>query len=150
MTYETIEVEPITPVIGAEISGVDISKPLGNQTYQEIHNALMKHQVIFFRDQDMSLDEHKNFGRLFGELHIHPLRKRRMDIRKSLLSMQTKKSKVVAGMKWHSDVSCDLEPPMGSILHYIPFRIPAEIPCSQADMRRMRHCPSRSRRWCPD
>ena len=69
MTYEPIEVEPITPVIGAEISGVDISKPLGNQTYQEIHDALMKHQVIFFRDQDMSLDEHKNFGRLFGELH---------------------------------------------------------------------------------
>ena len=61
MTYETIEVEPITPVIGTEISGVDISKPLGNQTYQEIHDALMKHQVIFFRDQDMSLDEHKNF-----------------------------------------------------------------------------------------
>ena len=71
MTYETIEVEPITPVIGAEIIGVDISKPLGNQTYQEIHDALMKHQVIFFRDQDMTLDEHKNFGKLFGELHIH-------------------------------------------------------------------------------
>ena len=123
MTYETIEVEPITPVIGAEISGVDISKPLGNQTYQEIHDALMKHQVIFFRDQDMSLDEHKNFGRLFGELHIHPTAKAPDGHPEIITIHADEKSKVVAGMKWHSDVSCDLEPPMGSILHYIPFRI---------------------------
>ena len=117
MTYETIEVEPITPVIGAEISGVDISKPLGNQTYQEIHDALMKHQVIFFRDQDMSLDEHKNFGRLFGELHIHPTAKAPDGHPEIITIHADEKSKVVAGMKWHSDVSCDLEPPMGSILH---------------------------------
>jgi len=41
MTYEAIDVKPLNPVIGAEISGVDISKPLGNQLYQEIHDALM-------------------------------------------------------------------------------------------------------------
>ena len=45
MSYETIEVDPLSPIIGAEISGVDVSKPLGNQTYQELHDALMKHQV---------------------------------------------------------------------------------------------------------
>ena len=117
MTYETIEVEPITPVIGAEISGVDISKPLGNQTYQEIHDALMKHQVIFFRDQDMTLDEHKDFGRLFGKLHIHPTTKGPDGHPEVITIHADEKSKVVAGMKWHSDVSCDLEPPMGSILH---------------------------------
>ena len=40
--YETIQVEPLSPVIGAEISGVDLSKPLGNQTHKEIHDALME------------------------------------------------------------------------------------------------------------
>ena len=72
MSYQTIEVEPVTPRIGAMISGVDLSQPVSNQQYSEIHDALMAHQVIFLRDQDMSLDQHKDFGRHFGELHIHP------------------------------------------------------------------------------
>ena len=61
MTYETIEVEPITPVIGAEISGVDISKPLGNQTYQEIHDALMNSALCkkrgFFLEISILVDQ---------------------------------------------------------------------------------------------
>ncbi len=72
MPYETITVKPMTPIIGAEISGVDLRKPLGNQQFQEVHDALMAHQVIFFRDQELTLEQHKAFGRLFGELHIHP------------------------------------------------------------------------------
>jgi len=117
VSYETIEVYPLSPIIGAEISGVDISKPLGNQTYQELHDALMKHQVIFFRDQEMTLDEHKAFGRHFGELHIHPSAKAPEGHPEIITIHADEKSKVVAGMKWHSDVSCDAEPPMGSILH---------------------------------
>ena len=117
MSYETIEVEPVSPMIGAEISGVDISKPLGNRTYQELHDALMEYQVIFFRDQEMTLDEHKDFGRHFGELHIHPSAKAPEGHPEIITIHADEKSKVVAGMKWHSDVSCDAEPPMGSILH---------------------------------
>lgn len=117
MDYETIEVKPLSPIIGAEIGGVDISKPLGNQTFQEIHDALMAHQVIFFRDQEMNLDEHKAFGRLFGELHIHPAARETAGHPEVLTIHADERSKVVAGMKWHSDVSCDSEPPMGSILH---------------------------------
>ena len=48
MPYETIEVSPISPALGAEISGVDIATPLGTQAFSEIHDALMEHQVIFF------------------------------------------------------------------------------------------------------
>ena len=117
MPYETIQVDPISPLIGAEISGVDISQPLGNQTFQEIHDALMEHQVIFFRDQGMDLDQHKAFSRLFGELHIHPTAKAPEGHPEIITIHADENSKVVAGMKWHSDVSCDEEPPMGSILH---------------------------------
>ena len=49
----TIEVRKLTPCIGAEIFGVDLAKPLGNQTFQEIHDALMENLVIFFRDQEL-------------------------------------------------------------------------------------------------
>ncbi|MCH9673756.1 MAG: TauD/TfdA family dioxygenase [Gammaproteobacteria bacterium] len=117
MKYETITVDPITPVIGAEIGGVDLSEPMGNQTFQEVHDALMRHQVIFFRDQDMSLDEHKAFGRQFGELHVHPAAPAPEGHPEILVIHADENSKHVAGHGWHSDVSCDPEPPMGSILH---------------------------------
>ena len=47
MTYELIEVSPLP---GAEISSVDMAQPLGNQLFQEVHDALLENQVIFFRD----------------------------------------------------------------------------------------------------
>ena len=72
MGYQTIEVRKPTPSIGAEIFGVDLAKPLGNQTFQEIHDALMANLVIFFRDQELDHEQHKAFGRRFGELHLHP------------------------------------------------------------------------------
>ncbi len=117
MTYETIQVKQLNPVLGAEFAGINLSQPLGNQTFKELHDALMEHQVLFFHDQEMSLDEHKAFGRLFGELHIHPTGQKTGEHPEILTLRSDKNSKVVAGMRWHSDVSCDLDPPMGSILH---------------------------------
>ena len=117
MTLETITVKPVTPRIGAEIGNVDLSQPLGNRTFQEIHDALMRHQVIFFRDQKMSLEQHKELGRMFGELHIHPGSPGPEGHPEILIIHADEKSKRVAGDLWHSDVSCDEEPPMGSILH---------------------------------
>src|SRR5215218_6306037 len=72
MTYQSIDVRKLTPTIGAEIFGVDLGKPLGNQQFQEVHDALMENLVIFFRDQKMTIDQHKDFGRRFGPLHVHP------------------------------------------------------------------------------
>ncbi|MGI9480374.1 MAG: TauD/TfdA dioxygenase family protein [Hyphomicrobiaceae bacterium] len=117
MAYESIEVKQLTPTLGAEIGGVDLSKPLSNHQSKEIHDALLDNQVIFFRDQDMTIDQHKDFGRLFGELHIHPSRKGPEGHPEILPIHADANSKQVAGHRWHSDVSCDPEPPMGSILY---------------------------------
>jgi taurine dioxygenase len=116
-TYETIQVDPLTPRIGATIGGVDLAKPLSNQQFSEIHNALVQHQVIFFRDQTMGLEEHKEFGRRFGDLHIHPASPGPKGHPEILNIHADANSKRIAGERWHSDVSCDPEPPMGSILH---------------------------------
>ena len=70
--YDTITVDKLTPIIGGEIGRVDLSKPLGNRTLDEIHRALAENLVIFFRDQHLTEDQHLAFGRLFGELHFHP------------------------------------------------------------------------------
>jgi taurine dioxygenase len=72
MGYQTIEVHNSTPHIGAEIQRVDLSNPLGNQQFQEVHDALMDRLVIFFRDQKLGIEQHKDFGRRFGKLHMHP------------------------------------------------------------------------------
>jgi taurine dioxygenase len=117
MGYETIEVKPVTATIGAEIFGIDLGRPLGNQQFQEVHDALMAHQVIFFRDQKLSLEQHKAFGRLFGELHIHPNTPGPEGHPEILPIHADANSKRIAGERWHSDVSCDPEPPMGSILN---------------------------------
>ena len=117
MAYETIDVRPLTPRIGAEVFGVDLTEPLGNQTFQEIHDALMAHQAIFFRDQELTIEAHKALGRSFGELHIHPGSPGPDGHPELLIVHADKDSTRVAGERWHTDVSCDEEPPMGSILH---------------------------------
>jgi taurine dioxygenase len=114
--YRTIRVEPLTPTIGAEISGVDLSQPLTNQQFEEVHAALMRHLVIFFRGQKLTIDQHKAFGRRFGELDIHPTTQ--MAGHPEIIEIKADaSSKYVAGEVWHSDVTCNPIPPMGSILY---------------------------------
>ena len=72
MSDSPIHVAPVSPVIGAEISGVDLSAPLTPDVFEALHVALMTHLVLFFRDQALSFEQHKAFGRYFGDLHIHP------------------------------------------------------------------------------
>lgn len=117
MQFETFGVEPLTPVLGAEIQGVDLARPLSGQQFEELHRALMAYQVIFFRDQALSFDQHKAFGRLFGDLEVHPYAGSQEGHPEVMPIHADAQSKQIAGERWHSDISCDPEPPMGSILH---------------------------------
>jgi taurine dioxygenase len=73
-TASRIVVEPATPMIGAEISGVDLSRPVNAETFAEIRAAIARWKVIFFRDQTLSNDALKAFGRNFGPLTpAHPI-----------------------------------------------------------------------------
>jgi len=72
--YQSITVAPVTPVIGAEIGDVDLSQPLDPRTFAEIRDAIRRYRVIFFRDQALSNDALKAFGRNFGPLTpAHPI-----------------------------------------------------------------------------
>lgn len=115
--YDTITVDKLTPIIGGEVGGVDLSQPLGNRTLDEIHRALAENSVIFFRDQHLTEDQHLGFGRLFGELHIHPAAPSASGKPELMIIHADKDSPRANGEGWHSDVSCDPEPPMGSILY---------------------------------
>ena len=70
LEFNSIEVEPLTPVIGAEIRGVDLSKALSTEQIAEIRAAHAAFHVIYFRDQILSNDDHKRFARLFGAISV--------------------------------------------------------------------------------
>jgi taurine dioxygenase len=114
--YTTITVEPLTPVIGAEIRGVDLAAPTPLQL-EEIERALVTHCVVFFRDQHMTPAQHLNFGRHFGPLHLHPAAPHEPGMPELMIITADKDSPRANGEGWHSDVSCDDEPPLGSILY---------------------------------
>lgn len=118
MAYHTISVEKINPVIGAEISGVDLTQPLSTEQIREIHHAWLEHLVIIFRDQNLTMEQHVNLGKYFGNLHVHPAPEFPLPDHPEILVIHAdEKSTRVAGEEWHSDVSCEFEPPMGSMLH---------------------------------
>ncbi len=114
--FETIRVDKLTPIIGAEIGGVDLARP-SNRQLDEIHRAFAENLVIFFRDQQLTPQQHLDFGRRFGELHIHPAAPHAPGHPELMIIHADKESARANGEGWHSDVSCDPEPPLGSILH---------------------------------
>ncbi len=110
-----LTIRAVTPTIGAEILGVDL-EDLSDTQFEAIRAALTRHQVVFFRDQDISVEAHKAFGARFGTLDIHPNDPGLQGHPEVMIIHADEKSKRVAGEMWHSDVSCAEEPPMGSIL----------------------------------
>jgi taurine dioxygenase len=118
MAPSPIEVRKLTPTLGAEVLGVDLSKDLSPGDLEQIRQALLDNLVIFFREQELTPEQHKAFGRHFGNLHLHPAAPGLVEGHPEILVIKAdEKSKHVAGEEWHSDVSCDAEPPMGSILY---------------------------------
>jgi taurine dioxygenase len=113
-----MKISPITPTLGAEILGANLAE-LAPSNVTAIKEAFFTHHVLVFRDQTLTRDQHKAFGRLFGELHIHPSKRNGMNQEDpELFIVNTKPdAKLTNGEAWHSDVSCEEIPPIASILY---------------------------------
>jgi taurine dioxygenase len=107
--------------VGAEIEGVGLGA-MDDDDLRLVHDALIEHGVVFFRDQDISVESQVALGAWFGELDVHPNDPGLEGHPEVMIIHADESSKRVAGETWHSDVSCDPEPPMGSILriHTLP------------------------------
>lgn len=129
MQSPSLRIEKVTGSIGAEISGVDLSKPLSNSASAGIRQALVDHLVLFFRDQTLTPEQHLEFSRLFGPLcrvpYVRPM-EGYPDIIAVLKEADEKKISTF-GNAWHSDFSFLDKPPMASILHGV------EIPSHGGD-----------------
>ena len=111
-------VKRLSPSIGGEIHGVDLSKPLGSELKELIYEALLVYKVIFFRDQNISTEEHIKFSKNFGELEIHPFAPKKEDFPEVLVITHNENSKGRENT-WHSDVTWRKEPSLGSVLRMI-------------------------------
>ena len=67
-----MQITNVTPTLGAEIAGIDLSVPLDAATVDRLRQVWLDRKVLIFRDQRLTRDQHKAFGRCFGDLHIHP------------------------------------------------------------------------------
>src|SRR3954453_12900620 len=67
-TSALLDVRPVTPVIGAEVHGIDLRQPLDAATVAELSDALVQWKVLFFRDQPLTREQHVAFGRAVGDL----------------------------------------------------------------------------------
>ena len=123
MAYRHIDVTSLTPTVGAEIRGVDLREFLPDEVFEEVRSAFLRHQVVFFKEQErLSPDQQVAFGRRFGGLHLHPAAPHLEGLPEVFVIHTHKGSKIANGNGWHTDVSCDAEPPLGTMLqlHQLP------------------------------
>ena len=125
-----LDIEPLHPMLGARVSGLDLSQPLSPETFDAVHQAWMEHLVLVFPDQRISDAQQIAFARTFGDLERH-----HQDIIKSALAPEIFRvsnvddagnlmasdhptvSQVKLAQRWHTDSSYRPTPSMGSILH---------------------------------
>ncbi|MCR9277147.1 MAG: TauD/TfdA family dioxygenase [Pseudomonadaceae bacterium] len=116
--YDAIRVEPLTGTIGAEISGVDLREELSENVMQQIRQALLDWKVIFFRDQDITTEDHMRFSAWFGELEVHPFAPEKEGYPKVLQITHDGDHRGTENI-WHSDVTWRAQPSLGSVLRAI-------------------------------
>jgi taurine dioxygenase len=126
-TYgETLAVTPRSPLIGADIGGVDLSAELDEGVIAAIRAAWLKHGVIFFRDQNLSPARQVALSKRFGEILPHPVKGIFPEVEGGLIIMDQApdasfriEGKTVAGHQWHMDNLFAERPPMGTILYAV-------------------------------
>ena len=122
-TISGIKIQKFSPNLGAIITDVDLSKGVNDDQFKDIEKAFLEYQVLFFQNQnEISPELHLKFGKLFGELHMHPAAPSMNGYPEIFEIHAHKDSKVANGEFWHSDVSCDITPPLGTMLqlHILP------------------------------
>lgn len=118
-----IRILPISPVLGAEVWGVDLSDGMDDATFAILHGAFLDHGVLMFREQGvMAPDVHVEFARRLGPLHGHPAAPAEHENPAVFLIRTHRDSPISNGNGWHSDVSCDERPPSATMLqvHVLP------------------------------
>ena len=111
----SLTITPLSHALGAQISGVDIAQPLNLEQRDAIEQALLKHQVLFFRNQPVTAQQQARFAANFGDLHIHPIYPN-VPEQPEVLILDTAQTDVRDNAVWHTDVTFLPTPALGAVL----------------------------------
>ena len=112
-----LKVIQLTPSIGATISEISLNKDLNSETIEQIYSALIKHQVIFFRGQDISPENHLKLAESLGEIDPgHPVYPH-VEGYQSIVLLKNDVNNRPDTNDWHKDLTFKSNPPFASILH---------------------------------
>lgn len=112
-----LTITPIKDTIGAIIGGVDLNH-LNDETLTKIKDALLKHQVIFFRNQDLQTASQVNLAKSFGSLHIHPVFPTVPNV-PEVIVLDSHETDLRDNELWHTDVTFSKTPPLGCVLRAV-------------------------------
>ncbi len=116
MRNSRVEVRPTAGALGAEILGIDLSRQLDDSEVRELRAAFNEHGVIFFREQNISPEQHIAFAERFGQININRFFKAAPDYPQIAEVRKEREQKTNIGGGWHTDHSYDQVPALGSIL----------------------------------
>ncbi|VVN77454.1 taurine dioxygenase [Pseudomonas fluorescens] len=111
----SLSITPLSCTLGARISGVDITQPLNVEQRDAIEQALLKHHVLFFREQPLNPQQQARFAANFGDLHIHPIYPN-VPEQPEVLILDTAQTDVRDNAVWHTDVTFLPTPALGAVL----------------------------------
>ncbi|MDO4440930.1 MAG: taurine dioxygenase [Moraxella sp.] len=117
MTAQTLTIKPIKETIGAIIEGVNLNE-LTDEMLGEIKQALLDHQVIFFRNQDLQTAAQVNLAKSFGSLHIHPVFPTVPNV-PEVIVLDSHQTDLRDNELWHTDVTFSKTPPLGCVLRAV-------------------------------
>jgi len=116
-TCERITVKPVAGAMGAEVEGVSLATDLDNQAFDEIHRALLRYHVLFFRDQDLSPQQLSKVAGRFGPLNRHPYVEPLPGTPDVFAIVKEPEDRHHFGNGWHTDLSYAEKPAMGAMLY---------------------------------
>ena len=102
--------------LGAEVSGIDLRQPLDERAQQALRDALVEHEILVFRDQDISVEDQMRFGRYFGDLSVHPIARHDENIPELQIFDNDENNPPTFTDNWHSDETFREIPPLGTVL----------------------------------
>ena len=111
----SLDIIPLSSALGAQISGVDLSRDLNTEQRDAIEQALLKYQVLFFREQPITPQQQTRFAVQFGDLHVHPIYPN-VPEQPEIMVLDTALTDVRDNAIWHTDVTFLPTPAMGAVL----------------------------------
>lgn len=111
----SLQLTRLSPALGAVVEGIDLARPLDDEQRRALNEALLRHQVLFFRGQDITPLQQRNFAVRFGDLHTHPIYPQHPDARE-IVVLDTDVVDLQDNAIWHTDVTFIETPPLGAVL----------------------------------